>query len=244
MIENSTWARAERRGTTSIKANSAYVFIGGLHNDMTEGDVITVFSQYGEVMDVNLPRDKTTGKQRGFGFLMYEDQRSTVLAVDNLNGAQVLGRTLRVDHVQNYKQPKVKGEDGELAEATEQSLNAKPELIREDEGEESDDGSVSSAPSIDPEDPMASYLLQKRREEKSRAKGKSKEKSKHKHDRANETPEERRLRKERKRAKREAKEAKRDRPRDRPGERRDHSGDHERRDRDRSTRRPERSPRR
>lgn len=84
-------------------------------------------------MDVNLPRDKATGKQRGFGFLMYEDQRSTVLAVDNLNGAQVLGRTLRVDHVQNYKQPKVKGEDGELAEATEQSLNAKPELIREGE---------------------------------------------------------------------------------------------------------------
>lgn len=81
-------------------------------------------------MDVNLPRDKTTGKQRGFGFLMYEDQRSTVLAVDNLNGAQVLGRTLRVDHVQNYKQPKTKGEDGEMIEATEQSLNAKPQMIQ------------------------------------------------------------------------------------------------------------------
>ena len=63
-------------------------------------------------MDVNLPRDKETGKQKGFGFLMYEDQRSTILAVDNLNGAKVLDRTLRVDHVKNYKQPKSKGEDG------------------------------------------------------------------------------------------------------------------------------------
>lgn len=80
-------------------------------------------------MDVNLPRDKETGKTKGFGFLMYEDQRSTVLAVDNLNGAKVLDRTLRVDHVKNYKQPKVKGEDGELAERDEQSLNARPELI-------------------------------------------------------------------------------------------------------------------
>ena len=53
-------------------------------------------------MDVNLPRDKNTGKTRGFGFLMYEDQRSTILAVDNLNGAKVLERTLRVDHVKNY----------------------------------------------------------------------------------------------------------------------------------------------
>ena len=80
-------------------------------------------------MDVNLPRDKETGKTRGFGFLMYEDQRSTVLAVDNLNGAKVLERTLRVDHVKNYKQSKVKGEDGEMVEREEQSLNAKPEMI-------------------------------------------------------------------------------------------------------------------
>lgn len=80
-------------------------------------------------MDVNLPRDKETGKTKGFGFLMYEDQRSTVLAVDNLNGAKVLDRTLRVDHVKNYKQPKSKGEDGEWIEAEEQSLNAKPQLI-------------------------------------------------------------------------------------------------------------------
>lgn len=80
-------------------------------------------------MDMNLPRDKETGKTKGFGFLMYEDQRSTVLAVDNLNGAKVLDRTLRVDHVRNYKQPKVKGEDGELIEQEEQSLNAKPEMI-------------------------------------------------------------------------------------------------------------------
>ena len=62
---------------------------------------------------------------------MYEDQRSTILAVDNLNGATVLDRTLRVDHVKKYKQPRVKGEDGEWKEHEEQSLNAKPEMIGE-----------------------------------------------------------------------------------------------------------------
>ncbi len=80
-------------------------------------------------MDVNLPRDKNTGKTKGFGFLMYEDQRSTILAVDNLNGATVLERTLRVDHVKNYKQPRAKGEDGEWQDREEQSLNAKPQLL-------------------------------------------------------------------------------------------------------------------
>ncbi|KAH9844369.1 uncharacterized protein C8Q71DRAFT_732336 [Rhodofomes roseus] len=176
--------------------DSAYIFIGGLHSDLTEGDAITIFSQYGEVMDVNLPRDKNTGKTRGFGFLMYEDQRSTILAVDNLNGAKVLDRTLRVDHVKNYKQPKMKGEDGEWQDGEEQSLNAKPELVVEggDESESSED----DGPPIDPEDPMYEYLVAKRKEEraaKKSKKGKSKSKAKHK----DETPEERRARKARKR---------------------------------------------
>jgi RNA recognition motif-containing protein len=33
------------------------------------------------VVDVNLVRDKGTGKSKGFAFLAYEDQRSTILAV-------------------------------------------------------------------------------------------------------------------------------------------------------------------
>ena len=84
-------------------SNSAYVFAGGLSFDLTEGDVLAVFSQYGEIVDVNLVRHEETGKSRGFAFVCYEDQRATVLAVDNLNGATVLGRTIKVDHVEDYK---------------------------------------------------------------------------------------------------------------------------------------------
>ncbi|KAF6213707.1 hypothetical protein GE061_011429 [Apolygus lucorum] len=86
--------------------NSAWVFIGGLPYDLTEGDVICIFSQYGEIVNINLVRDKASGKQKGFCFLCYEDQRSTVLAVDNFNGIKILGRTIRVDHVEDYKAPK------------------------------------------------------------------------------------------------------------------------------------------
>lgn len=43
----------------------------------------------GEVVDLNLIRDKVTGKSCGFAFIAYEDQRSTILAVDNFNGAKV-----------------------------------------------------------------------------------------------------------------------------------------------------------
>lgn len=95
--------------------------------------------RYGEVVNINLVRDKKTGKSKGFCFLCYEDQRSTILAVDNFNGIkvsgaqalswlpecslpsaaalgagaggdssapQIKGRTIRVDHVANYRPPK------------------------------------------------------------------------------------------------------------------------------------------
>ncbi|XP_051129948.1 zinc finger CCCH domain-containing protein 25 [Andrographis paniculata] len=91
--------------------DSAYVYVGGVPYDLTEGDLLAVFAQYGEIVDVNLVRDKGTGKSKGFAFLAYEDQRSTNLAVDNLNGAQVLGRIIRVDHVNKYK--KLEEEDEE-----------------------------------------------------------------------------------------------------------------------------------
>lgn len=87
-------------------SHSAYIFAGGLDYELTEGDLLAVFAQYGELVDVHLVRDKTSGKSRGFAFLAYEDQRSTVLAVDNLSGAVVAGRKIRVDHVDNYKKRK------------------------------------------------------------------------------------------------------------------------------------------
>lgn len=97
--------------------HSAYIYAGGLDFDLTEGDLLAVFAQYGEIVDVNLVRDKTTGKSRGFAFLAYVDQRSTVLAVDNLNGATVAARKIRVEHVDNYKKRKAEVTMGNLKKA-------------------------------------------------------------------------------------------------------------------------------
>lgn len=98
---------AEKVSWHSEYKDSAWIFLGGLPYELTEGDVICVFSQYGEIVNINLVRDKKTGKSKGFCFLCYEDQRSTILAVDNFNGIKIKGRTIRVDHVANYRVPKV-----------------------------------------------------------------------------------------------------------------------------------------
>lgn len=116
--------------------DSSYVYAGGLPFDLTEGDVLCVFSQWGEIEDINLVRDEATGKSKGFAFVKYEDQRSTVLAVDNFNGMKLLGRMIRVDHVSHYKLPKhLKDKEEEAAKEAAEAGYYGPS----DDGENGDD---------------------------------------------------------------------------------------------------------
>lgn len=88
-LSESELARGGKSSWHDQYKHSAWIFVGGLPYDLTEGDIICVFSQYGEIVNINLVRDKLSGKQKGFCFICYEDQKSTVLAVDNLNGIKV-----------------------------------------------------------------------------------------------------------------------------------------------------------
>ncbi|KAI9179230.1 RNA-binding protein Cwf29 [Blastocladiella emersonii ATCC 22665] len=187
---------------------SSLVYVGGLSFDLTEGDILCVFSQFGEILDINLVRDKETGKSRGFAFLKFEDQRSTDLTVDNFNGAKLLGRVLRVDHVKEYNRPDLDPDDPEaprrrffedrfggnaapeiygksLAELERKYGNRRDEAAPAavDEGSDGDDGEVSD-PGLDPEDPMYQYLKQAkaelRAEERAKRKAKRDKKAKKK----------------------------------------------------------------
>ncbi|GAA5945511.1 hypothetical protein JCM1841_004300 [Sporobolomyces salmonicolor] len=182
--------------------DSAYINVGGLPFNLTEGDVIAIFSQYGEIVDINMPRDQNTGKTRGFAWIMYYDQRSTVLAVDNLNGAKVLGRMLRVDHTLNYKQMERDEESGKLREKDTQSFAADPRnFVKPAAGEDSDGESDVSLGSVDPEDPMAEYILAQKRAAKRRKVEAG----------GGESKDERRRRKEERRRKREERERRKER---------------------------------
>ena len=83
-----------------------WVYYGNQPTSLSEGNIIGVMSQYGEIEDIHLVRDSETGKSKGFCFCKYDDQHSTVLAVDNLTGTKILDRSIRVDHVEQYRLPK------------------------------------------------------------------------------------------------------------------------------------------
>ncbi|KAE8152031.1 hypothetical protein BDV25DRAFT_79270 [Aspergillus avenaceus] len=163
--------------------DTAYVYVGGLPYDLSEGDIVTIFSQYGEPVHVNLVRDKETGKSRGFAFLKYEDQRSTDLAVDNLGGATVLGRMLRVDHVR-YKRRDDEEEGDNVAKLMGDANDAGGDTDDERRKRKKRRGSEDEPrrPLLkeekelqelmvnhDDEDPMKEYLIQEKKEEISQA---------------------------------------------------------------------------
>eukprot|EP00470_Lotharella_oceanica_P010503 CAMPEP_0170200212 /NCGR_PEP_ID=MMETSP0040_2-20121228/69752_1 /TAXON_ID=641309 /ORGANISM="Lotharella oceanica, Strain CCMP622" /LENGTH=322 /DNA_ID=CAMNT_0010450389 /DNA_START=65 /DNA_END=1031 /DNA_ORIENTATION=- len=70
---------------------------------MENEDVAEMLEEWGPIADIRLIRDKKTTLSKGFGFVRYEDWRSGVMAIDNLNGFEVNGRILRVNHAPDYR---------------------------------------------------------------------------------------------------------------------------------------------
>lgn len=73
------------------------IYVGNLSYQVTEEELKTVFSDYGTVSRVQLPTDRETGRPRGFGFVEMESEDQEAAAIEALDGAEWMGRDLRVN---------------------------------------------------------------------------------------------------------------------------------------------------
>lgn len=73
------------------------IYIGNLSYEVAEEDVREIFREYGTVKRVQLPTDRETGRLRGFGFVEMETDKEEEAAIDALDGAEWMGRNLRVN---------------------------------------------------------------------------------------------------------------------------------------------------
>ena len=73
------------------------IYVGNLSYEVTPEDLTSVFSEYGTVKRVNLPTDRETGRPRGFGFVEMSTDAEEQAAIDALDGAEWMGRDLRVN---------------------------------------------------------------------------------------------------------------------------------------------------
>lgn len=74
---------------------SKNIYVGNLSFDSTEDDLRTAFGQYGTVTSVSVITDRETGRSRGFGFVEMADGGDEAIAA--MNGAELQGRTLKVN---------------------------------------------------------------------------------------------------------------------------------------------------
>jgi len=73
------------------------IYIGNLSYDAKEEDLNEVFADYGTVKRVHLPTDRETGRMRGFGFVEMATEEEEQAAIEALDGAEWMNRTLRVN---------------------------------------------------------------------------------------------------------------------------------------------------
>ncbi len=73
------------------------IYVGNLDYGLQESELEEVFGEYGEVSSVKLIKDKFTGRAKGFGFVEMPNDNEAKLAIEELDGAEVNGRNLRVN---------------------------------------------------------------------------------------------------------------------------------------------------
>lgn len=82
---------------------SKRLFIGGLAWATDDTGLRTAFEQFGEIEDCKVVTDRDTGRSRGFGFITFKDDSAADRAVEEMNGADLDGRTLTVNEARERR---------------------------------------------------------------------------------------------------------------------------------------------
>lgn len=72
------------------------LFVGSLPFATNEDTLGSLFSQHGQVVSVNVIKDKYTGQSRGFAFVEMNTEEEAQKAIAALNGTTLEGRTIVV----------------------------------------------------------------------------------------------------------------------------------------------------
>lgn len=81
------------------------IFVGNLSFRTSQEDLNAVFSQYGNVEQVNVVTDRDSGQSRGFAFIEMSEHGEAESAISALNGRELNGRAINV----NVARPKTEG---------------------------------------------------------------------------------------------------------------------------------------
>ena len=70
--------------------------VGNLAYNVTEDDLRTLFSSFGEVSSVNVIKEKFSGQSKGFGFVDMPNNSEADKAMKGLNGTRLKDQFIKV----------------------------------------------------------------------------------------------------------------------------------------------------
>jgi len=73
------------------------IYVGNLPYSMTDGELESLFTEFGAVQSAKVIFDRETNRSKGFGFVEMDDAEAGKTAIDALNDSEVEGRPLRVN---------------------------------------------------------------------------------------------------------------------------------------------------
>ena len=73
------------------------IYVGNLSYEINEKDLNEVFAEYGTVKRVHIPTDRETGSVRGFAFVEMKSEVDEDKAIQAVDGAEWMGRSLKVN---------------------------------------------------------------------------------------------------------------------------------------------------
>lgn len=79
------------------------LFVGSLSWDTTDQTLRDAFKRFGEVVEAKVITERDSGRSRGFGFVTFADDDAGRKAISEMNGAELDGRTIRVDEASERK---------------------------------------------------------------------------------------------------------------------------------------------
>ncbi|KAL2820449.1 hypothetical protein BJX63DRAFT_313911 [Aspergillus granulosus] len=75
------------------------VYVGGLDQGVTMQTLAEAFVPFGEVVDITLPKPDVPNSNelhRGFGYVEFDLPEDAKEAIDNMDGSELYGRTIKV----------------------------------------------------------------------------------------------------------------------------------------------------
>ena len=73
------------------------LFVGGISWGTTEDGLREAFDRFGEIVSATVVTDRDSGRSRGFGFVEFADDAAAAQAIEELDGKELDGRTIRVN---------------------------------------------------------------------------------------------------------------------------------------------------